>query len=79
MKKYECIKEFKVDYYDDDDHYEEKGSNIELGSIWIIEDEKDTFRMIGGEIRLIRDVENEYSWLEISKDTLEEHFKLIDA
>ena len=78
MKKYECIKEFKVDYYDDD-HYEEKGSNIELGSIWIIEDEKDTFRMIGGEIRLIRDVENEYSWLEISKDTLEEHFKLIDA
>ena len=78
MKKYECIKEFKVDYYDND-HYEEKGSNIELGSIWIIEDEKDTLRMIGGEIRLIRDVENEYSWLEISKDTLEEHFKLIDA
>lgn len=79
MKKYECIKELHVDCYDDDVHYEEKESYIEVGSIWVIEDEEDKFRMLGGEIRLIKPGENEYSWLEISKDILEEHFKLVNA
>lgn len=76
MKKYECIKELHVDCYDDDGHYEEKESYIEVGSIWVIEEDK--FRMIGGEIRLIKEVENEYNWLEISRDTLDNHFKLLN-
>lgn len=78
MKKHECIKELQVDCYDDNGHYEEKENVIEVGSIWIIEDEEDTFRMIGGDIRLIKEGINEYSWLEISKDTLEEYFKLVN-
>lgn len=76
MKKYECIKELEVDCYDDNGHYEEKESIIEVVSIWIIENEEDTFRMIGGDVRLTREGNNEYSWLEISKDTLEDHFKI---
>lgn len=79
MKKYECVKKLQVDCYDDDGHYEEKENVIEVGSIWLIEDEEDTFRMIGGDIRLIKEGINEYSWLEISKDTLGEHFKLVNA
>lgn len=32
-----------------------------------------------GEIRLTKEGNNEYSWLEISRDTLENNFKLISA
>ncbi|MEG2786427.1 MAG: hypothetical protein RR942_01310 [Romboutsia sp.] len=77
MKKYECIKELQVDCYNDNGHYEEKENVIHRGSIWIIEDEEDKSRMIDGEIRLIKQGNNEYSWLEISNDTLEEYFKEI--
>lgn len=78
MKKYECIKELHVDCYDGDGHFEEKQNTIPTGSIWVVEDEENPFRMIGGEIRLIKEVENEYSWLEITQDTLDNHFKLFN-
>lgn len=78
MGKYECIKELHVDWYDDDGHFKEKQNTIPIGSIWVVEDEEDSFRMIGGEIRLIKEAENEYSWLEINRDTLDNHFKLLN-
>lgn len=79
MKKYECIRKLYVNCYDDDGRYEEKESVIEVGSVWIIEDEEDTFRMIGGEIRLTKEGNDKYNWLELNKDNLKEHFKLVNA
>lgn len=73
MSKVKCIKSFSVEKYDGDGFFIENSEMIiEDGSIWEIEE--GTSRIIGGEISLISD---KLEWLEISKETLKENFKVI--
>lgn len=74
MKYFECIKDFNVDYYNDDGRYEEHQISIKQGSVWYVDEEAD-FRIINGEIRLIEDKEGHYNWLEITQETLNGYFK----
>lgn len=74
--EYKCIKGFSLEKCDDDgftipgEYYV-----VEEGQLWIMP-EDESYRFIGGEIRL----ENEDgAWLEIDKETLEEHFKEINT
>lgn len=67
---YKCIKSFSVDEYDDDGFLiEGEYKIIEEGTLWELDEEK--FRVIGGSVRLTK---NLWTWLEISKETLEEYF-----
>lgn len=74
--EYKCIKGFSLEKCDDDgftipgEYYV-----VEEGELWITP-EDESYRFIGGEIRL----ENEDgAWLEIDKETLEEHFEEIQS
>lgn len=71
---YKCIKGFSLEEYDDDGFtIENKYVDIEKGSNWFIPDDAD-YRFIGGEVRL----ENEEGvWIEITTDTLKEHFEKV--
>lgn len=67
---YKCIKSFSVDEYDDNGFFiEGEYKIIEEGTLWELDEEK--FRVIGGSVRLTK---NLWTWLEISKETLEEYF-----
>ena len=72
---YECIKAFAVENVDDDGFpIENKGEQIQRGSMWELDDCKTT--LTGAEIRL-----NELTglrWIEISNSRLDSHFKQID-
>lgn len=73
---YICTKDFFIESCDAygfviDGEY----MDIEKGSIWHIPEDRD-FRCIGGEVRLEAD-EDHRVWIEISKDTLNESFKLL--
>lgn len=76
MKEYKCVKELQVECYDDDGHFTEETTTIEVGSVWI--DEEDDFRMIDGEIHLIKKIDEKMcNWLEICNETLSECFEYI--
>lgn len=71
---YKCIKGFSIEVCDGDGFtIENEYMSINKGSIWNIPENKD-YRLIGGEVRLEND---EMGWIEITKEHLEEHFKLI--
>lgn len=76
MQKVKCVKEFFIDKYDDDGRsIANEYIDIEEGSIFEIEND---FRFIGGEIRLLAlDTDTPFRWLEITKQTFEEHFEII--
>ena len=74
MEQAKCINGFSVEKCDDDgfqldDAYE----TVEEGSIWDIEE--DSFRIIGGQIRLTND---EGVWLELPKEHFETDFEIIN-
>ena len=73
---YKCIKEFVLEKCDNNG-FTIDGSYgvIEEETIWDFPEDKN-YRFIGGEIRL-ESHENEFDWIEITKDTLNEHFKEI--
>ncbi|MGJ0847438.1 hypothetical protein ACR77J_12175 [Tissierella praeacuta] len=73
MKKFRCLKCFNIDKYDDDGFLEEE-QRVEVvqGTIWELDD--DSFRVAGGEVRLIR---NNF-WIEISKETFENYFMEVE-
>lgn len=74
MKQVKCIEGFSLEKCDDDGFtIENDYFVVEEDTIWNIEE--DSYRLVGGEIRLIND---ELGWLEISKETFEEHFKSIN-
>ena len=74
MKKYRCIESFAVDTYDDDGFLIENSPQlIEEGEIYTLDETGST--VIGGEVHL--DHENG-SWLEITRDSLNEYFKEIE-
>lgn len=71
---YECIKGFLIEICDGDGFtIENEYMDINKGTIWQIPEDKD-YRLIGGEVRLEND---ELGWIEITKEHLEKHFKLI--
>lgn len=71
---YKCIKGFSIEVCDGDGFtIENEYMDINKGSVWTIPEDKD-YRLVGGEVRLEND---EVGWIEITKEHLEEHFKLI--
>lgn len=71
MKKYRCIKSFSVDNYDADGFLIENSQTIiETGMQYELSEDGST--MIGGEIHLDGE---DGSWLEFSKECLEEYFE----
>lgn len=74
MKKYRCIKGFAVDTYDDDGFIIENSvSVIEEGEIYTIDESGST--IIGGEVHLDH---KDGSWLELTKDTLNQYFEKME-
>ena len=76
MKEYICIKELCLDLYDDDGFYvENETAYVEVGEIF--QRSEDSFRCVADRdsIRL----ENDEHWLEISEETLNDHFKLLEG
>lgn len=74
MKRYKCKKPFCVDKYDDDGFMIENSVVvIDEGKIYELDDSDHT--IIGGEVHL--DSIDDGSWLEITKEILEEYFDLL--
>lgn len=74
--RYKCIKDFSVDKYDDDGFLiENEYVNIEIGSVWEAGDAYNM--MIGGLDHIHLENINDYSWLEIPKEMIDEYFKQI--
>ncbi|GKU80157.1 hypothetical protein [Paenibacillus sp. L3-i20] len=72
MKRYECVKGFSIDRCDGDGFtVEEGGVLIELGGIWV--DQEEDYRLVGGEVRL--EIEDESLWIEIPSDMILVFFK----
>lgn len=70
---YECIKSFYVDCVDDNGFCREnKGEQIQKGSMWKLDDCKTT--LTGAELRL-NDLAG-LRWIEISKARLDSHFNM---
>lgn len=75
MKRYKCIKSFCVDNYDADGFLIENSSTvIEEGKIYELDESG--YTMIGGEVHLDA---VDGSWLEITKERLEEYFELLEV
>ncbi|GCD13180.1 hypothetical protein [Clostridium tagluense] len=71
---YRCIKGFSLEKCDDNGFtIEEEYETVEQGSIWHIP-EDENYRFISGEIRLESD---DLSWVEITKEHLEEYFEIV--
>lgn len=78
MKTYRCKKLFCVDKYDDDGFLIENESMvIEEGKIYELNESR--HMMIGGKEHMHLDAIDDGSWLEITKDYLEEHFELLEV
>lgn len=76
MKKYKCKKSFYVDKYDNDGFLiENNGVVIEEGKIYKLDESGHT--MIGGEVHL--DAADDGSWLEITKEHLEDYFEFMEV
>jgi len=76
MKRYKCIKSFCVDNYDADGFLIENSSTIiEKGKIY--EQDESGYTIIGGEVHL--DAIDDGSYLEITKEHLEEYFELLEV
>ena len=72
MKRYKCKKPFCVEKYDDDGFLiENSGVVIDEGKIYELEESG--YTIIGGEVHL--DSVDDGSWLEITKERLEEYFE----
>ncbi|WP_144362388.1 hypothetical protein V6B71_09100 [Mediterraneibacter gnavus] len=78
MKKYKCKKSFCVDKYDYDGFcIENEAIVIEEGKIYELEESG--YMMIGGSDHVHLDAIDDDSWLEITKETLEECFELLEV
>lgn len=76
IKIYKCNKAFYIDKYDADGFSLNKQMKIVKDSKWEYDD-KETFRVIGGTIRLYRINVKYGQWLEIDNDMLNEYFEEI--
>lgn len=70
---YECTEDFYVDTCDGDGFLVEENSFlVEKGSVWGLSE--DAVNVLGAEIH----IENEYSWIEISREVFEMNFVMLD-
>lgn len=76
IKIYKCNQKFYVDKYDVDGFPLNKKMKIVKDSKWEY-DNKKTFRVIGGTIRLHRINVKRGQWIEIDNDTLNKYFEQI--
>jgi hypothetical protein len=75
--KYKCIKSFVLDKCDEDGFtVENEQISIEQESIWYVDE--DDIRITCGEVRLEKIEGTNYSWLEISEETLEDCFEIVE-
>lgn len=78
MKRYKCIKSFCVDNYDGDGFLIENSSTvIEGGKVYELDESG--CMMIGGSDHVHLDAVDDGSWLEITKERLEEYFDLLEV
>lgn len=70
--KAKCINGFVVEMCDGDGFSTDDEMIIEDSTIWEVEE--DTFRVIGGEVRLTND---DFGWLELSREHFEADFEII--
>lgn len=78
MKKYKCKKSFYVDKYDDDGFLvDNEAIVIEEGKIYELDESG--YMMIGGSDHVHLDAVDDGSWLEITKETLEECLDLLEV
>jgi len=68
--KYKCVNDFYIDKADDNGFSNGKQYKIKANTIWVASG--DTFRVVGGEVRLEKIRSN--SWIEISKERLAKNF-----
>lgn len=72
MTEYVCVKELCLDTYDANGFFEEEGNTfIKVGEVF--QRSEDDYRLIGDSdsVRL----DSDRHWIEISEETLNEHFK----
>lgn len=78
MKRYRCKKTFSLDRYDEDGFLIENSVMIiEVGKVYEL-DESGTM-MIGGKDHVHLDAVDDNSWMEITKETLEECFDFLEV
>lgn len=78
MKRYRCKKTFCVDNYDEDGYLIENSSTIiEEGKVYELDESG--CMMIGGKNHVHLDAVDGNSWIEITKDHLEEYFGRLKA
>ena len=78
MKRYKCIKSFCVDKYDGDGFLIENSSIvIEEGKVYELDESG--CMIIGGKNHVHLDAVDDGSWLEITKERLEEYFDLLEV
>lgn len=79
--RYECIRELRLDKFDDDGFRTDKEQWVSVGSIW--ETQKSESRIIGDKdsIHLDRIFKSKKAktiqWIEVTRETFEKHFKLV--
>ena len=73
--KYRCIEAFIVDSYDTDGFIIENSAKI-LGEGMVYTLDETGGTIIGGEVHLDHE---DGSWLEITKDTLDQYFEKVDV
>lgn len=71
LKRYECIKGFSVEQYDENGFSTEKYVSVGKGTKW--EDDEEDYRFIDGEVRLQN--EDDLTWLELTHETVSKYFK----
>ncbi len=74
--KYKCKKSFSIPKSDDDGFLTDETVNIEPGSMW--EEDESGFRMLGDVDHIRLENTENFSWLEIDRETLNEHFEKCD-
>lgn len=74
MRRYKCIKSFWVENYDGDGfHVENSATEIKEGKVYELDESGST--IVGGEVHL--DAVDDSSWIEITKEDLEEYFEIV--
>lgn len=78
MKRYKCRKSFCVDRYDADGFLiENSATAIETGKAYELDESG--HMMIGGKDHVHLDAVDDGSWLEITKEHLEEYFEFMEV
>lgn len=78
MKKYECIKALDLEKFDEDGSLVDgELMTIQTGTMWAVDEKSYKFIANNDAIRLLEVTDkNSQQWLEIHKDTLENHFTI---